>query len=307
MAVILPSVPWEPSPYMTGYWFHPTGVVEHRTIGRYFGDKSVLSRGLVPSVQFLIGQDEGQWCQLQYADMVCYGAAGANQKKVHIELSGQNGEPLTPWQIRCLGIIHKELADAFGWPFPAPDGLYDGERLWVDRDDRVLHLNHRNVDYPPNRSYNHYDYIEQAEYQAAVGGSNGGGTVEDLVEDDMRLFRNTDNDEWFLFTSIGWERNVDKARVWNMATEGKVPVGALSGGDIFALAVSIVNQRKDLAKALAEAGIAEEQDVAAPVPVDVNALAAAIAAALPDGRLTAAKIKEIAKAVNDDAAARLAG
>lgn len=164
MGLWLPSVPHDPTPYPTGIWMAPSGPLGHRTIGSWPGDYSVLTRGLVPSVHLLIGQDEGEWVQFMAADMVAYGAAGANMRKVHFEFSGQNGEPLTDWQWRAGVVCLRELYDAFGWDPSVP--YYEGgpaveERIWIDVNDPVVGLNHAGVDYPPNRSFNHYDFVPE--------------------------------------------------------------------------------------------------------------------------------------------------
>ena len=67
------GVPWEPAGFPTGIWFWPSGSCWHRTIGHWGGDYSVLTRGLVPSVQFLVGEEPGQWAQFYPANMVCMG------------------------------------------------------------------------------------------------------------------------------------------------------------------------------------------------------------------------------------------
>lgn len=85
------------------------------------------------------------------------------------------------------------------------------------------------------------------------GSSVGGSKTKD--DENMRLIRNSDNDEWFLFTDYGWESNIDRARVWNLAASANVPTGQLSGGDIFALAVSINRMQDNMFKRAKEAGL----------------------------------------------------
>jgi hypothetical protein len=71
-------------------------------------------------------------------------------------------------------------------------------------------------------------------------------------DDDMRLIKNTDNGEWFLFSGYSWEQNVHPNRVFALAFGAKVPVGEMAGGDIFALAVSLAQMRADMIKQIAK-------------------------------------------------------
>lgn len=73
-------------------------------------------------------------------------------------------------------------------------------------------------------------------------------------EDEMHLFHNTDDDSWVLVQGFEMEVAVDPARVWNLAV-ANVPHGDLSGGDIFALAISLSQMSdKQVAKVAAAVG-----------------------------------------------------
>jgi hypothetical protein len=163
--------------------------VEHRTIGRWAGDYSVLSRGRVPSVHFLVGQDRGQWVQFWDTNWTAAHAAGANEYAVGIEFSGQNGEPLTDWQIEAGSVIHQWLIAAHGIRREFLDnggprvGYFEG------------FLNHSNVATTPQ--YTHYDYIERSEWDRMVSGS--------VEEDDfMALFK--DLEQFVQHVSYGVDR-----------------------------------------------------------------------------------------------------
>lgn len=70
---------------------------------------------------------------------------------------------------------------------------------------------------------------------------------------DMRLIRNTDNNEWWLATSLGLER-VPGDRAMSMISQG-FPANGLSGGEVFALAVDIGKTQDALFRRMKEAGI----------------------------------------------------
>lgn len=135
----------------------------HRTIGRWAGDKAVLSRQRVPSVHFLVGQDEGQWVEFYDTNTTTAHAAGANDYAVGIEFSGQNSdvEELTDWQIKAGAHIVRELNQAHGIPL-----------LFLETGPRVTEfrgfLNHSNVETTPQ--YTHYDFITKAAWDRMVSG-----------------------------------------------------------------------------------------------------------------------------------------
>jgi len=160
----MPGTPHDPKPTSWGgSGLTPAACVEHRTIGHWAGDYSVLSRSRVPSVHFLVGQDRGQWVQFWDTNWSAAHAAGANEYAVGIEFSGQNGEALTDWQIEAGGEIHRWLMTAHGIPAVFLD---DGAgRVGFFRG----FLNHSNVATTPQ--YTHYDYITRAEWDRMVGGA----------------------------------------------------------------------------------------------------------------------------------------
>lgn len=167
--VLLEDVPVKLTEYRTRVALQPTGIVWHRTIGRWAGDYAELTKMYSKSVHFLIGHDEDQWVQFVPCNEIANHAAGANRRKIGIELSGYNGEPLTEWQLRAAGRIYAQLKTIYGWP----DEFYDGPRVYVDQEDTVVHLNHRNVAYPPNPSLQHNDYITEEEFSKISGGDMG--------------------------------------------------------------------------------------------------------------------------------------
>ncbi len=141
----------------------------HRTIGRWPGDLSVgtgrvhSSPGTFP---LLIGQAENEWAAIYWTETRCSHAAGGNYAGPGIELSGGNGEWLTDWQLRalawCAAVIHAE--------FGVPLNYYDGEfgRIWLDQHPYRGFISHRAITYPPNTSFNHYDFIFRHEWDAAM-------------------------------------------------------------------------------------------------------------------------------------------
>ena len=162
----IPGWPFDPNrgkpPLSNG--LDPTCVVLHRTIGHWAGDYAVLIRDRVPSVHFLIGQGDGQKVQMVDTSIEANHCAGANSKAVGIEFSGQNGEPLTAWQLQAGSDLLRWLGTVHGIPLT----YYDGARIYVDHAGFSGFLNHRNVAYPPNTSLQHDDYIPQSEFDRMV-------------------------------------------------------------------------------------------------------------------------------------------
>lgn len=148
MSTWCPGVPQHPTFY--GSALAPVGCVEHRTIGSWAGDYSVLSRGRVPSVHFLIGQAFGQWVQFLPINTTAAHAAGANTWAVGIEFSGQNGEPLTEWQLAAGRVVHQFLIANGIRPVFYMGGLHTAS-YWQG------FLNHAQVATSPQ--YQHYDFI----------------------------------------------------------------------------------------------------------------------------------------------------
>lgn len=163
----LPNVPHDPAGYPTGIEFTPTGLLEHTTEGGWPGSYGVLTRGLVPSVQLLLGDEPGQFVQLYPINMVCYHAAGANMRKIGLEVVGYTGTPRNDWQIEGIAIIMADIELLTGLDLSSLYDVNDGPRLWIDQDDPVGSLPHARVDYPPDRSYNHYDRWEDGEHARA--------------------------------------------------------------------------------------------------------------------------------------------
>lgn len=151
-------------------------VTLHRTIGTWPGDYSVGKNRLhsTPGTfNFLIGQDEGQWVQFYSSDTRCSHAAGSNTAGPGIEFSGQNGEPLTDWQIRAGRHVIGALAFFHGLPLV----LHDEPRIQVDGSSFRGFVNHRGVATSPQ--YQHFDYVTQDEFARmaappVAAGSSGG-------------------------------------------------------------------------------------------------------------------------------------
>lgn len=140
------------------------GCVLHRTIGSWPGDYGVGKNRRHDSpgtFNFLVGQAPGQWVQFYPADVRCSHAAGANAIGPGIEFSGQNGEPLTDWQVEAGGQIITWLAYMYGLPLTLKEG---DPREWVDQTGFRGFVNHRGVDYPPNTSYRHFNFVTADEF-----------------------------------------------------------------------------------------------------------------------------------------------
>jgi hypothetical protein len=175
-------------------------VTLHRTIGRWAGDYSVgknrdHNNG---TFQFLIGQEPGQWVQFYRADRFCSHAAGSNEVGPGIELSGQNGEPLTDWQIEALGKILRWLRDEWGIAATFTEG---DPRTYYDRTGPSGFVCHNSVAYPPAPSYHHHDYITADEFTRALAPTQ--------EEEDVKGLLVADNTgAWWVLDTSGWKYRV---------------------------------------------------------------------------------------------------
>lgn len=136
-------------------------VTFHRTVGTWPGDHSVgknRHHDTPGTFNYLIGQDEGQHACFYPADVRCSHAAGANQAGPGIEFSGQNGEPLTDWQVRAGGELVRWLAAEFGVPLV----FHDFPRISVDGSGFAGFVTHSAVATQPQ--WLHYDYITGDEW-----------------------------------------------------------------------------------------------------------------------------------------------
>lgn len=175
MNLWIPGWHTDPLAYL-GQSFRPSALVLHRTIGRWPGDYAVLSAGRVPSVHWLVGEEWGQRVQFYPTSRTAAHAAGANGYALGIELSGQNGSALTVWQQACLGEVLAYCRDEWGIAVVhhAPNAIryvrWDGT------------LDHANVATTPR--YTHYDYVNDDDFQAALG--LPGHEEDDMFTDEDR-------------------------------------------------------------------------------------------------------------------------
>lgn len=110
-------------------------------------------------------------------------------------------------------------------------------------------------------------------------GQGGAPAAVDTPEgDSMLLVRNTDlpeesPDNWFLFTGLGHSSPVDHDTVLHMAAQGVTHV-ALSGGEVFALAVHHAKAKDDFINRMKELGVGGSTVVERPVlvPADPTSL-----------------------------------
>lgn len=140
-------------------------VTLHRTTSPFYtGDYSVGKHRLhsTPGTfNFLVGPDPGQWVQFYRADCRCSHAAGANYAGPGIEITGRNGDPLSDWALYAVGQIVTKLCQLYGFPRSL---RVDDPRLWVDQSSYRGAVNHLGVDYPPDISFRHFDYITPEEF-----------------------------------------------------------------------------------------------------------------------------------------------
>lgn len=166
-----PGCPYDPGNAGIARRIKVQTVTIHRTTGTWPGDYSVGKNRSHNdgTFQYLIGQAHGQWVQFYPLDTFASHAAGANQVGPGIEISGQNGEPLTDWQVDALGRVLRFLRDEWGIAPTFTDG---DPRVWADNAPPLGFITHRHVAYPPNVSFQHYDYITDDEFSRALGGGS---------------------------------------------------------------------------------------------------------------------------------------
>lgn len=146
---------------------NPHAVVMHRTIGHWAGDYAVLGRSREPSVQFLVGQDQGQWVQYYDTLVGCNHACDAKSWSVGIEFSGQNGETLTDWQVLAGAIIASQLLDAHGIDYR---NQYRQPANMIRRlTDWHGWLNHNDVLATTKGCDQHFDYVNPSDVDRIVG------------------------------------------------------------------------------------------------------------------------------------------
>lgn len=156
----------------------PRGVVTHRTLGNWAGDLSVLTRIRVPSCHYLVGKLEGQWGQLVPNGVVANHAAGANSYALGIEVSGQNGEPMTPWQLTaCSRIVNWLITSGI------PKNRYRGTER-VSRWDGFI--DHAFVACAPKDE--HHDYWNPRDWDT-IAGLPRGADDDVLTKDESTALR----------------------------------------------------------------------------------------------------------------------
>lgn len=162
----MPGIPYDPGVWPRGNLTPVAGIL-HRTIGHWAGDYNIGKHGRGPTdpdmtgFHFLIGQNKDQWVQFYSTIVRCNHAAGANTWAIGIEFSGQNFEPLTPWQLdRGAAVIQWVSATHM-----IPATWYDGPRIGESRGWR----GHVSVLTTPQ--YEHVDTVTRAEFQIMSGTS----------------------------------------------------------------------------------------------------------------------------------------
>lgn len=170
MGGIMPGIPYVPGASSAENNNRTQGcpfAVMHRTIGKWPGDFSVgknRTHSSPGTFQFLVGQDEDEWVQFYPADVRCTHAAGGNDG-CGIEFSGQNGEPLTGWQLRA----GKEIITFLTREFGVEKTLYDGPRKQIDDTSFRGYVNHLSILTSPQ--YQHFNYISQIEFLNMTNGT----------------------------------------------------------------------------------------------------------------------------------------
>jgi hypothetical protein len=145
----------------------PIAVVLHRTYGSWPGDYSVIRQGKL--CQILIGKDEGRWVQFASTDQVHYHCNGANFRAFGIELEGTNEDPLTAWQEARLGDVLRYAFETYGIPPSYLDpASVDPASVWVNGGGYSGVISHASVR-TDDGSGQHTDEVDATDYAAALG------------------------------------------------------------------------------------------------------------------------------------------
>ena len=153
-----PECPRNPLPYSgSQVWGTKISIVCHRTVGHWAGDYAVLSRSFVPSVHFLIGENDGEWVQFYDSGRYLAHCANANTDGVGIEWSGVNTgntfPPLTEWQIEAGGKVVRWLM--------AEHGIVND---FIDRFHPRFLGHHGTWNHSNVAGNDHWDYIDRSDY-----------------------------------------------------------------------------------------------------------------------------------------------
>lgn len=133
----------------------------------------------------------------------CSGAAGGNYAGPHVEIEDYQGNRPTEPALHTLGRLMLWARDEWG----QPTDFYAGEygRVWVDRDSNFrAWVNHSAIDYPPNRSYLHYDGLLRTEIEHALALAGGGASTPIPEDDDVRLVTRKGDSANRLVGPYGW-------------------------------------------------------------------------------------------------------
>lgn len=176
---------------------------------------------------FLIARD-GTIYQCSPWDSVNYTQCEWNVVAQGIEVESLDGT-ITDAQIASLGYLTIFLANVGAVPL----NFYDGDRLPFSAGYAGV-TNHRCLD--QRACDNHFDGFDTAVWEAAV---NPTPPPADLPkEGDMRLFRNSDDDTWYLWDGYNWNPGIPGGVVWDLAASG-VPSSSVPAGTLHWLMLNV--------------------------------------------------------------------
>lgn len=117
----------------------------------------------------------------------CTHAAGGNAAGPGVEIEDYQGNECNDEQLRTLGRLIEWSHVEWG----TPKAYYDGGlgRIWLDVHPFAGWLPHSAIDYPPNRSFLHYDGLLPGEWERAImlGGSSAAQRAQEVP--DVYIFR----------------------------------------------------------------------------------------------------------------------
>ncbi len=147
-----------------GQIINPIAVVLHRTssgipnFNDWAGAYSVGKNGV--GFHFLVGAVDGQWVQLYDSTWMAWHVGEENPYSIGIEICGNPGEPMTPWQISAATRIVQWCASTHGIPLDRYSG---GPHTSMPG---TFHgfIDHRSI----IQSQEHQDYWNDADWAACL-------------------------------------------------------------------------------------------------------------------------------------------
>lgn len=179
---------------------------------------------------FLIARD-GTIYQCSPWDSVNYTQCEWNVIAQGIEVESLDGS-ITDAQVASLGYLTIFLANVGAVPL----NFYNGARLPFTAGYTGV-TNHRCLD--QHACANHFDGFDEDVWNAAIHPAPPTPPAEPPKEGEMRLFRNTNTNTWYLWDGYNWNPGIPEDVVADLAFNGGIPGSAVSDATMTWLMVHV--------------------------------------------------------------------